>query len=390
MSEIGTPREILLEQPEAVFNCTSCHRCEAVWPLNLSPADIFFETKKKMIMENQIPATVSKALDSARAFAKAGHRFPFSFYEAAETVFWPGCALAANQPGLIRKVQKIMSHHLRQKIGLILDCCSDPVFQLGDNQTTFATLQEINKRLHEEGVRQVITGCLNCHKLLSEHLQDITVVFIMEVLPPEVFQKQKTDMIYLHHPCPASRWEKIRDAAQSVVNHIYSSSKSNGDIGTSEPICCGSGGGLNSIFPRMADRYLEEIARRAKGKTVVTYCAGCQNRFLKRGIKAVHLLEFLVEAPPRQTVPSPLRQWINRLFLANSAGLWTPKSLALLVITLHVSGGVYLNQQGIFSAYVLRNLPEQYPVGAPVWGVVFSCGGILAEADNPTCRGYAV
>ena len=162
-------------------------------------------------------------MDGALAFARAGHGFPFSFCGSKDTVFWPGCGLAANRPGLVRKIRNILIRQLQQKVGLVLDCCYDPVFTLGDMDTTFTALQEINKRLHDGGVRKVITGCLNCHKLLLEHLEDIQVVFILEVLPPEVFQRQEQGLIYLHHPCPSSRWEDIRNAAQSVARHIHPS-----------------------------------------------------------------------------------------------------------------------------------------------------------------------
>ena len=94
----------------------------------------------------------------------------------------------------------------------------------------------------------------------------------------------------------------------------------------------------------------------------MTYCAGCQNRFLKQGVDAVHLLEYLVDTPPRRTVPSPLRQWVNRLALATQARLKTPKVLLLLMIVLLVAGGMYLNSQHIFSAEMLTNLLIRYPV----------------------------
>lgn len=406
-----------MDCPEAVFYCTSCRRCDAVCPQELSPQTAFKETKERLIRQNQLPSAIRKALTGARAFVKTGHGFPFSFYGSADTVFWPGCGLSANRPELIRKTQKILSRHLRRNVGLVLDCCFDPVFELGDTQTTLAALQEINKRLHDGGVREVITGCPNCHKLLSEHLQGISVVFILEVLPPEAFKQQDKEMIYLHHPCPSSRWEKIRNAATSAC-HIQQSKQSpaeavSNSAETSVPLCCGSGGGLTSLFPELADRFLERIIREGKGKTIVTYCTGCQNRFLQRNVKAVHLLESLAGVIPRRTIPSPLGQWINRLITAFSARIMTLKFLILVVLTVLAAGGAYLNTQHAFSAETLINLLEQHPVLAPViflgiyalapslflpsipitlaagffwgpvWGVVFSITGATIGACLP-------
>ena len=214
LAEYGKPDQILRERPEVSFYCTSCRRCDAVCPQGLSPSAAFFEVKRRMVRQDAIAPAVRKALDGARRFAKAGHRFPFSYYQRADTVFWPGCNLAANRPGLVRRVRNILSGRLDKRVGLALDCCFDPVYGLGDTETAFAALREIGRRLRDHGVKQVITGCLNCHKLLLEHLEGIQVVFILEVLPPEIFEKRITDSVYLHHPCPASRWDAIRNKAE--------------------------------------------------------------------------------------------------------------------------------------------------------------------------------
>ncbi|MEN6374429.1 MAG: VTT domain-containing protein [Smithella sp.] len=415
LSEFGTPDKILSDRPEAAFYCTSCRCCETICPLEFSPAAAFLETKQRLVRENQMPSSVRKALDGAKAFVKVGHGFPFSFYGSTDTIFWPGCGLPANRPELIRKIQNILGRHLQQKIGLVLDCCHDPVFELGDSQTTLTALQEINKRLLDNGVKKVISGCLNCHKLLSKHLQNIQVVFILEVLPPEIFKQQQHEhgAIYLHHPCPSSRWANIPDAAGNVINHVYPPNASDGKVERSEPLCCGSGGGLTITSPELADRFLERIIQKGKGRTIVTYCAGCQNCFLQRGVEAVHLLECLAVVEPRRSVPSPVEQWINRLILAGRVRLSILKLLILLIIALLIAGGFYLNLQHIFSAETLMNLLERNPVLAPViflgiyavapalflpsipitlaagffwgpvWGVVFSITGATIGACLP-------
>jgi len=422
LSEFGTPDKILAGQPEASFYCTSCRRCETLCPLKLSPAAAFLKIKERLIRKEQISSSVRKAMDGALAFARAGHGFPFSFYGSAATVFWPGCGLVANRPGLVREIRGILSRHLQQKVGLVLDCCYDPVFTLGDTDTTAAALREISRRLHDGGVKKVITGCLNCHKILAEHLRGLEVVFVLEVLPSAAFKQQEPDLIYLHHPCPSSRWEKIRNEARRVTSHIQSSNQSavcqthlqsDDQAEASDPLCCGVGGGLTSLSPELADRFLTRIIRGATGRTIVTYCTGCQNRFLKRGVGAVHLLEYLAGEPPRRSVPSPLRQWINRLVLAQQEKLITMKFPVLLLIALLVAGGIYLNSRQLFSAELLTDVLGRYPVLAPViflgiyavapalflpsipltlaagffwgpvWGIVFSISGATIGACLP-------
>ena len=82
------------------------------------------------------------------------------------------------------------------------------------------------------------------------------------------------------------------------------------------PHCCGNGGGLSALYPELADRFLDRIVGEAEDRTMVTYCTGCQNRFLKRGVEVVHLLECLPGVKPRRKSRPPSRQWVNRLALA--------------------------------------------------------------------------
>ena len=325
-----------------------------------------------MIRDGQAPLPVKKALDGARGFAKAGHGFPFSFYGKAETVFWPGCALAANRPDLIGKILKALSGRVRQKIGLALDCCYDPVFEFGDTDTALAALQEINKRLHDHGVKQVITGCLNCYKLLSRHLAGIEIVFILDILPPDLFEKRWIGAVQLHHPCPSLSWEGIITKAEGVFSHLQTSSEDTKSASSkpSEALCCGNGGGVSSSFPALADRFLDRIVEQARGETLVTYCFGCQNRFLNQGVKSIHLLEGLSGRAPRRKVASIPAQWANRFMLATMAKFKTVKFFVALLIVLLVAGGVYLTGQNIFSVAALTSLLSRYPVAAPL---IFLC-----------------
>jgi hypothetical protein len=172
---------------------------------------------------------------------------------------------------------------------------------------------------------------------MSEHLEGMQVVFILEALPAEIFEKQNMDSVYLHHPCPSSRWEGIRNGAGRVVESLWANVKSvpSPDLPGSEASaakCCGNGGGLSGLSPALADRFLDSIIGEAAGRTMVTYCTGCQNRFLQQGAEAVHLLEWLPGVKPRRRIPSPLAQWANRLFLALATRSQTGIFVARIII----------------------------------------------------------
>ncbi|MCE5265955.1 MAG: VTT domain-containing protein, partial [Deltaproteobacteria bacterium] len=330
-----------------------------VCPEGLSPSAAFFAEKRRLVREDRMPPAIRKTLENARRFARTGHRLPFSFYPGTETVFWPGCGLAANRPDVVRRVREILSRRLQRSVGVVLDCCFDPVYGLGDTETAYPALRKIGVRLRDHGVRQVITGCLNCHKLLSEHLEGIEVVFVLEVLPPESFEKQPAGSVYLHHPCPSSRWETIRRRAAESAGSLQ-------PLTAAPALCCGNGGGLRALRRDLADRFLDRIATEAENRTIVTYCTGCQSRFIERGRKAVHLLECLPGMEPRRKNPSPLAQWLNRLSLSLTARASAMKLLAGIAIAFLIAGGFYLNQQHLFSSAALLNLLGRHPVLAPL------------------------
>jgi len=119
-------------------------------------------------------------------------------------------------------------------------------------------------------------------------------------------------------------------------------------------------------FTQKILHYLEK----AEEGTIVTYCFGCRNRFLNRGVKSIHLLEGLSGRAPRGKVASMPAQWANRFMLATTAKVKTVKFIVALLLVLLVTGGVYLTGQNIFSAEALTSLLARHPVAAPL---IFLC-----------------
>ena len=134
LARYGTPDEIRRERPEAAFHCTGCGRCDGGCPQGLSPSAAFAAVKERLIGQESLPPAVRKRLAGARRFAGAGHRFPFALYRGAETVFWPGCGLAAERPGLVRRVRKSSAARCSGPSDWSSTAASRPVRELGDGE----------------------------------------------------------------------------------------------------------------------------------------------------------------------------------------------------------------------------------------------------------------
>ncbi len=366
----GEPYKIISESPHDVFLCTNCGACSNVCPQKLSPSDALFETKCNLIKDGSIPEKVSNSLNSANGFAKRGHSFPFSYYSKCETVFWPGCGLAGTNPKIVKKTVQLLSSHLNKKIGLVLDCCFDPVYQIGDVETMKNAVRTIAEKLKNNKIEHVITGCLNCTKILSDNLTDINVEHVLNVLPPNKNILPKN--VYLHHPCPSFRFDNLRK-------------KTNDFIGADEeeinqstiPSCCGFGGSLTSTSSELSDRFTERILKESGDAEILTYCMGCKSRFLNKGKKAYHILEFISGVKPIEKPVSSINKWKNRFLLATRQRINAKKLLAGLLVVLLILLTTYLRQKGYISTDGIFEFLNQHKVLAPL---LF----ILAYAVGPS------
>src|SRR3990170_7445766 len=122
-------------------------------------------------------------MNSASGYAMRGHKPPFVYYSSSsDTVFWPGCGLAGTSPEVVRKTVRLLSNHLNKKVGLVLDCCFDPLYQLGDVDSVKGASERVHYKLGKHKITHIITGCTNCRKTLSQYLLDIKVEHIFETL----------------------------------------------------------------------------------------------------------------------------------------------------------------------------------------------------------------
>ena len=312
LQRYGTPDEIIKGHPQDVFLCTNCGGCSSKCALGLSPAEAIFQTKFDLIQAGNIPGMVRQALNEARGFADTGHRFPFACYSTTDTVFWPGCGLAGSYPAIVRRIPKILREHLGIKVGVVLDCCYDPVYQFGDVNTANTAIESIRENLKRHNISRVITGCPNCQKIFSLFLKDITVEHILEVMPQDAFTPELEKQIFLHHPCQPfqSGHIHIRQIARELLDR-----QDQAILDSREHLCCGYGGGLSTISPALAGQFRDRIMHASGDKPIVTYCTGCKHRFIKQGKNSFHILEFVHGIRPLQKPIPSFQRWINRFVL---------------------------------------------------------------------------
>lgn len=350
LRRFGLPKEILEKEAEEVFYCTNCGACNFVCREKLRPKESLYYLKVKLIDRGS--PFLENIVKGARAFALRGHSFPFVHWERGEVAFWPGCSLSGTAPDLVKSLIKGLKQRLgNQKLALVLDCCFDPLFQNGDLRGVEKAWRDINTRLKGFGIKRVITGCTNCYKIFKLYAQDVEISHILQEFQSEDFKEIPKDAL-LHFPCPAFVAREVKAYVEEALSgRVKESFKA--------PFCCGAGGSAH-WDKDLSEAFLEKVAKRAKGRPVLTFCMGCKNRFLKKGLKAYHLLETLGESKAKEVAVSSGRKWLNRLYLSLSRKIFNKKGFLLLGFILLFGVSVYFQRKGLFSETFFKTYLEPY------------------------------
>jgi Fe-S oxidoreductase len=312
LEKYGSPEDIIANKPQLAFLCTNCTGCDKRCPLELSPSAALFETKQRLISEGRVPEKAARALKGAKSFAQRGHAAPFLRYDTHRVVFWPGCSLAGTSPETVEAISALLASLLNEEVGLVLDCCFDPLYQMGDTGPVVDACERIRERLTDAGIEKLIVGCINCKKVFDRHMEGVEVRHIIEVLPGDILGSLPEEDLYLHHPCPVYHVDGIAEKTSSILGHSMTDEVDEQLI----PACCGYGGSINNQDADLAIKFTERVTMAAYGASIVTSCMGCKNMFLGKGTKTYHILELITGVKPKEKPVGAARKWRNRLLLA--------------------------------------------------------------------------
>ncbi|WDP91179.1 MAG: VTT domain-containing protein [Desulfobacter sp.] len=308
LSRYGTPREIADLEPcqraALAFECSLCGLCRTVCPQGLDPEAWFLSLRRAAVSDGR--ADLSR-YSTITGYEKRGTSPLFSYYalpENCDTVFFPGCTLPGTRP----QVTWDLFQHLRSarpSLGVVLDCCSKPSHDLGRQGYFKAMFGELLDFLKDNGVKRVWVACPNCHKVFSTYAAGIKVESVYEIihrrgpLPDLGKQCVGDDRPIIHDPCPMRDTPVVQDAVRSLL------SKMDVPVGKTtdekrKTLCCGEGGSVGFINPELSGAWATARKKTARGRTVVTYCAGCAGALNRSGIPALHILDLLFSArkPP--------------------------------------------------------------------------------------------
>ena len=385
------------------FECSLCGLCSSLCPSGLDPDELFLAMRREAAERGLGNFDEHKPL---LAYERIGMSRRFTFYgipQGCSTVFFPGCALSGSRPSAVKKIFEVL-RKADPKTGIVLDCCMKPSRSLGRERYAHSVFEEMRAYLAGHGVKEILTGCSNCHNMFTAFGRGLAVRTVYEALADsEVLPGGQVEgTVVVHDSCVARDLEEAHAAVRRLLKKQGLTVEEMEHTGRNT-LCCGQGAGVNLYAPEMADRWAALRRKEAKGRRVVTYCAGCAQALGGRSVTS-HVADLIFDAEralagKSRPTDGPLT-YFNRLLLKRAfsrmegftttrersftpeeAGLrkrsWkVPAVLALLVaaiISVHLSGAVhYLEQER------LRSLISGYgSLGPAIYMLIYTLAPVL-------------
>ena len=258
-----------------LYHCFLCDACKTECPVGISGKELILALRRKEVSQhnNMVKETGYDML------IKEKSDYLFRNYQNATegSVLFPGCNFPSFYPRTTKKLMKLLKDCAG--IGTIFDCCGKPIAELGMEQREFQMLMEMETRLSNNGIQEVIMLCPNCYEFLKPKL-NIRVVTIYEVLERlGIGSRILGEAISIFLPCPDREqryWLKKMHAYLPEQAEIIEGAA-----------CCGLGGCARAKEPEISKGF-SEIIKKRNDPHIFTYCGSCAGKFARDGCGNVH------------------------------------------------------------------------------------------------------
>lgn len=288
---------------ELAYHCFLCGTCSSVCPLGIDGREIILNMRRERAAANgQKPDEKGYGW---LLWEKERYRFRNYRNGTGKSVLFPGC----NFPSFYPRTTKYLAKVLKEKagIGTVFDCCGKPVAELGLARREEEILKEIEGRLKEAGVEEIIVLCPNCYHFFKGRL-DLRIVSIYKKLKELGIGSPISENRSIFFPCPDRQQREFLEELHPFLPE---------EPQILEGVqCCGLGGCAGVREPHLAAQMPGKVQ---KEEPLYTYCASCSGALTRKGFPdAAHLLPEILGRPE---APDCRGSLLNRV----KAGYWRNK-----------------------------------------------------------------
>jgi Fe-S oxidoreductase len=181
--------------------------------------------------------------------------------------FFPGCALPGTRPERIIDLYTELRRQIPQ-LGLVLDCCTKPSHDLGQQGYFKYQFSVLRRTLVEEGIKEVLLACPNCFCMFNDYGAGLKARTIYELLADSfTHRKQLTGTVTVHDPCSVPARKQIHTAVRSLITGsglTISEMKHHGN----NTLCCGEGGVVSYLNREFSANWGKIRLKEVEGRRV--------------------------------------------------------------------------------------------------------------------------
>lgn len=235
-------------------------------------------------------------------------KFPPGQFAGSGTVYFPGCTEIATDLTTTEKTAALLKLPLYPEP---IQCCGYPLFAAGDWQN-FSELAEVNRHALNRYDR-IVTGAPQCLYTMETlyrsagHRVRAKFQHVAEYLSDGgrglMVERRKGPTVAYHDPCYLGRYRKVYEEPRRLIESASGGPPREFLLNREASYCCGGGGLLPVSYPETADAITKtRVAqfRETGAELLVTTCPTCVERFRKFGVKAVSLVDYLVDTDENQ------------------------------------------------------------------------------------------
>ena len=301
------------ENPRLPYSCNLCALCERLCPDDLDIGKMCLEIRRQLVEEGLGPLPSHRRITEEQEWISANFTLAMPDPDTGECnrIFFPGCNLSGYSPSLVINTYD----YLRKKLpgtGIILGCCGNPVYCLGEISEFQTALKSISANMKQLGASELIVACPECYHTL-ENLGHFRLTSLYEVLAEQGIPdpcKQGECTFSLHDSCPTRYEETLQESVRTLVRGMgyqieemeYSRDKTR---------CCGMGGMIAYADLKLSNRIIKKRAAEAK-HDVLTYCASCREAFGFLGKPSLHILVLIFNPDWEQDRIKPAKLRVER------------------------------------------------------------------------------
>ncbi len=310
-----------------INSCAVCGLCTELCPVDLPLKDVVMESRESMVNRGKMPPS---AFDFALRDMEYNVSEEFSMirnepgFEKSSYVFFPGCQMAASEPGYVEEVYNYLTQKLEGGTGLMFGCCGAPASWAGRTELFNINLEKMKKELEGVGSPKIITGCSTCYDIFKKHLDGFEVLSVWEVYADKGLPSGKEGScsglkIALSDACTSRHHDQLQESAREVLR-LLGLELEELEFSGNRTKCCGYGGLALYSDKLMAKEMIRERIAESE-LDYAAYCFMCRDLFKKEGKRVFHIFDLMygkdLEESAAKKGPTISERQQNRRLLKN-------------------------------------------------------------------------